>query len=464
MDDLNSQTFWYKFLQRPEAQEAIKSDQEGMVKELSTAMEHDMCEKRRELSAQISECSSEFKKMIHPIIKYGMVQKILYSTLQSCKDENINFCDKISNSQSLFNQMSQLRNIYDASPNDILDIEKKWEKIIENANNDEQQPWIPQISKGKRKLDAYMLKDHLQLGEQMNADGRDAYTKNDWESALLKYTQAVRLFEWVEASNKNDQMYLDEVYLRALKNRAAAALKLNKWQEAIESTTEALRVDDMDMKALYRRGKALSCLGKTKQAKEDFKKIIKHPLPDWTCKNAAKEALNNIDIIESNDKSKTRRMMTDGFKSEIFSTGRPTSSGGSSTSTIAPLEDDSTPVSSSRTNSPTIPESKRILSKEDVLRLLTDLKSAYQTNEMTERLYQIRRDADFEEQRILRRLRKVLPEIQTPILRNFGFDDENHNTNRMNMEKAVSQWYMEPQVKQLSKEIMQTIHGDLYDE
>lgn len=67
----------------------------------------------------------------------------------------------------------------------------------------------------------------------MMADGRDAYSGADFETALIRFTQGVQLLNWVKAERSEDQVRIDDLYLTFLRNQAQAALMLEKYQEAI---------------------------------------------------------------------------------------------------------------------------------------------------------------------------------------------------------------------------------------
>eukprot|EP01066_Platyproteum_vivax_P007128 Platyproteum_vivax@DN2717_c0_g1_i1.p1 len=463
MDQMNTQAFWYNFMKRPEAQAALEHDQKEQLLEVKEALEKDREKKRKELAEELAKCGPEFQRIISPIIKFHMVQKILLGTLEDSRKENIDFADKVSNNVHLQDQMRVLAKEFEASPDNLVEIEQKWNKVMKDAEEDPNRlardaddTWIPQLTKNKRKLDAHMLKDHLQLGTQMNNDGKEAYEKKDFTTALTKYTQAVRLYEWIEATNPNDQVYLNEEYIRSLKNRAAAALQLHQYHEVIEACTEALKLDDLDLKALYRRATAYVFLGKTEEARTDYNNIIRNPLPDWDAKDAAKKGLEKIAKVEEKHRKTTHKMLKTGFEQGVFGDDRQTKeSVGEQKGTTS---QESTPTSSSK------PVEDRTLNLEQVTGLMDELLTAYQTEDFTQKMYQIRKDADYEEGRILRRLRKILPEVQGPILTKYGFENEDHDKNRMAMEKAVSEWNDSETIKAKSRQIMQIIYGDLWDD
>eukprot|EP00933_Yihiella_yeosuensis_P034588 TRINITY_DN28069_c0_g1_i1.p1 TRINITY_DN28069_c0_g1~~TRINITY_DN28069_c0_g1_i1.p1 ORF type:complete len:564 (-),score=119.53 TRINITY_DN28069_c0_g1_i1:268-1920(-) len=58
-----------------------------------------------------------------------------------------------------------------------------------------------------------------------------------------------------------------------LANRALALMKLERWIEVLNDCDEALAMDPQHKKALYRRGKALMCLGRYQEAAETLREL-----------------------------------------------------------------------------------------------------------------------------------------------------------------------------------------------
>eukprot|EP00919_Chromeraceae_sp_WS-2016_P025886 GHVR01061191.1.p1 GENE.GHVR01061191.1~~GHVR01061191.1.p1 ORF type:complete len:142 (+),score=25.21 GHVR01061191.1:793-1218(+) len=101
-------------------------------------------------------------------------------------------------------------------------------------------------------------------------------------------------------------------------------------------------------------------------------------------------------------------------------------------------------------------------SRDECIALLTDIIDTYNSPEFQEKLMELRDAADFEEHRILKRLRNsLLPEFQGPILDRYGFSGDTFQEKKKDMENAVGYWRVrDDSVKVLSKEAMQVIMGD----
>lgn len=89
------------------------------------------------------------------------------------------------------------------------------------------------ISKGKRPLDIQALEEHLVFGERLAREGREAYAVRDYDIAFMRFKQGVELLNWIKAKDPVRQRCVDDMYCMFLRNVAQAALKLEKYQEAI---------------------------------------------------------------------------------------------------------------------------------------------------------------------------------------------------------------------------------------
>ncbi|XP_041971496.1 protein unc-45 homolog B [Aricia agestis] len=100
--------------------------------------------------------------------------------------------------------------------------------------------------------------------ESCKNQGNECFKSNNFEEAVSLYSKAVNLSD---KGTRERATYL--------KNRAAAYLKLNKFNETIADCDEALEVIPEDPKALYRRAQALESVKKFEEAYRDAQSIFK---------------------------------------------------------------------------------------------------------------------------------------------------------------------------------------------
>ncbi|KAH7952766.1 hypothetical protein HPB49_000960 [Dermacentor silvarum] len=92
-------------------------------------------------------------------------------------------------------------------------------------------------------------------------EGNDLFKAGDFVGALDKYTKALSIVDSRERAV-------------LLNNRAAANLKLRRYEDALKDTSEVLELNPMDVKALFRRSQAYEALGKTDEAFKDARKLL----------------------------------------------------------------------------------------------------------------------------------------------------------------------------------------------
>ncbi|EFA05696.1 protein unc-45 homolog B [Tribolium castaneum] len=95
-------------------------------------------------------------------------------------------------------------------------------------------------------------------------EGNAAFKSGNWDSAAKLYTKAINL----ETSESRDLSVF-------LKNRAAAYLKLGKFEEALSDCDRSLEIVPRDPKALFRRCQALEALERFEEAYRDATQIFK---------------------------------------------------------------------------------------------------------------------------------------------------------------------------------------------
>lgn len=95
-------------------------------------------------------------------------------------------------------------------------------------------------------------------------EGNEAFKAGKWNEAVKLYTKAINL----TAAETNELA----IYL---KNRAAAYLKLNRHEEALEDCDKSLEITPNDPKGLFRRCQALEGLKRYEEAYRDATQIFK---------------------------------------------------------------------------------------------------------------------------------------------------------------------------------------------
>lgn len=99
--------------------------------------------------------------------------------------------------------------------------------------------------------------------EKYKEQGNEAFKNNKWDEAIEKYTEAIKI---AESDSRELSVYL--------KNRAAAYLKLEKYEKALKDCDASLAIVSTDPKALFRRSQALEQLERFEEAYRDARQVL----------------------------------------------------------------------------------------------------------------------------------------------------------------------------------------------
>uniref|UniRef100_A0A3Q1HP54 Peptidyl-prolyl cis-trans isomerase D n=1 Tax=Anabas testudineus TaxID=64144 RepID=A0A3Q1HP54_ANATE len=97
----------------------------------------------------------------------------------------------------------------------------------------------------------------LSVAEDVKNTGNNLFKNQDWKAAVNKYSKALRYLEVSGDQVEEDaQKKLEPIALSCFLNTAACKLKMQLWQDALDSCDEALELDTGNTKALFRRAQA----------------------------------------------------------------------------------------------------------------------------------------------------------------------------------------------------------------
>ncbi|XP_042348700.1 peptidyl-prolyl cis-trans isomerase D [Plectropomus leopardus] len=113
----------------------------------------------------------------------------------------------------------------------------------------------------------------LSVAEDVKNIGNTLFKNQDWKAAVNKYGKALRYLEVSgELLEEGAQKKLEPTALSCFLNTAACNLKMQLWQDAVDSCNEALELDQANTKALFRRAQAWQGLKENSKAMTDLKK------------------------------------------------------------------------------------------------------------------------------------------------------------------------------------------------
>ena len=111
------------------------------------------------------------------------------------------------------------------------------------------------------------------------------------------FTEAISCYSEAVSTEKNRNSETETSILSDLYNNTAQCfLKLQKYQEALEATSQCLQLSPDNIKALFRRSQALRHLGQLQEAHDDATKLMEME----PCNGAIKNLLDRPTMTDSN--------------------------------------------------------------------------------------------------------------------------------------------------------------------
>jgi len=129
---------------------------------------------------------------------------------------------------------------------------------------------------------------------RLKSEGTEAFKSKTFSVAAEKYELASTYVEEVgnnkkEEASEKELKEAEDLVLSCSNNASLCFQKLGNWPSAVDAANSALRLDKVNVKALYNRAKAYLHLGKFKQASEDIKNALKEEPKNASVRRLYKE-------------------------------------------------------------------------------------------------------------------------------------------------------------------------------
>ncbi|XP_061580800.1 peptidyl-prolyl cis-trans isomerase D [Cololabis saira] len=143
----------------------------------------------------------------------------------------------------------------------------------------------------------------LSVAEDVKNIGNNLFKSQNWKGAVNKYSKALRYLEMSgDLVEEEAQKKLEPTVVSCFLNTAACNLKMQLWQDALDSCTEALELNEANTKALFRRAQAWQGLKEFEKALVDLKKAQVIAPEDKAINNEMKKV--HLKIQEEKEKEK----------------------------------------------------------------------------------------------------------------------------------------------------------------
>jgi len=294
---------------------------------------------------------------------------------------------------------------------------------------------------------------------------------------------------------------LKVMHRACLNNKANAALKMDHWQQALQASESALRIKQDDEKALFRKAQALEGLGRTTEALEALAEVeqIAEDLPD----DIRESIMEDVETTREHIRDVERRAAADfgqmlkkmGDK-EVFGGGRflpdgsspPPALTGDEERQLKRMKDKQEYLAAKakyeaeqrkqagkpalELNAVHMPTPNRpaalgqrssvqrsvTLTRAQAEQLLQELLTAYSCESFQQKVHTEAREASFEMQPFLRRLKRCAFSVQEPVLQKWGFDPTEEGLQEMMLCLGDHTLRSEP-LRKLADETTKMLYG-----
>ena len=105
------------------------------------------------------------------------------------------------------------------------------------------------------------------------AEGNTAFGAKTFDEALVHYKEALDYISYFYSDEEKKSIF--SLHLSCNLNAAASCVKLEKWKDAIKYADDALKLEETNVKAMWRKAQALRSQGDTDDAKDVVIKAIR---------------------------------------------------------------------------------------------------------------------------------------------------------------------------------------------
>ena len=410
--------FWNNAARKPHMKALLQSDDHWKLRRNTWLEQYQQVKEsndfRREIADSLEECSMGTRRLLAPILHCRPVESHLMNVLGQAKEREVPFPQLVESPE---NQriLMDFRNTFDHEG------EAGIYRIFQDWHNREikQSETSKQIVKAESSMKE--VHDGLSFATKYRKDGLVEWEKGNHEDALKAWRLGCDALERIRVPHTHwsEQKFFNDVKLALLKNRALAALKLNSWQEALDSSEQVLKLDDEDHKAWFRKACALEGLGRLKEVEAclamiDGIAVGRADRDRLERETSAKR--EKVKALISKDEASQQRMLQLGLQQGLFSEDRKDVVKNSLAIEAPPTVD----VKAER--KPQLDDSTRKrLTKEGAEDMLKELESVYSESNFREQVRKLARDVHDKDEFTCYLARVALP-VQKPVLEHWGFE------------------------------------------
>lgn len=458
--------FWDNVARRPYARALLRSEEHWRMRKNTWLQQFQSVQElnkyRAENVERLESCSMEMRRLCLPMMKYKIVELYLMQIAKQSVERGVPFAQLIETAENR-RQLLQFRATADIDgEKGATDLFLAWDAQNVRYNADEKEKEERQQRPPTSVLE---LNEALAFGLKCKKDGVLEWEKGNHEEALRSWREGHKTLRKliVPATHPVERQQLDEVHIAVLKNLSQAAIKLGHWNEGLEAAENALKIDDEDHKAWFRRACALEGLGRLDEIEECLQRIDEISVGRSDQERLQKdtqtkrEKVQELKILEE---ATQKRMFERGMEKSLWSEQR-------SRTNNLPLRAKvpGPPAISQKVKVKPLDEGKRKrLTRDGVEDMLKDLSEAYKDSTFRGQVRKLARDVH-DQAEFLCYLGKVALSVQKPVLEKWGFEASEYGVNEMTRAIQDHTRGKDPdlELRAQAEMTMRDLYGEFYD-
>jgi hypothetical protein len=139
--------------------------------------------------------------------------------------------------------------------------------------------------------------------------GNTFFEEGQYDRALIQYKQAMVVYEYTFPEDDETWKVIDKIRFNCNLNVAASANELGLWSETIQNCYEALKIDPVNVKALYRRAQAHRRMDNFEEAKVDLLAALRQRPHDFQLREELALLKSQIKAYKENSKAMAEKMI-----------------------------------------------------------------------------------------------------------------------------------------------------------
>lgn len=451
--------FWNNAARKPHMKALLQSDDHWKLRKNTWLEQFQQVKQsndfRREVADALEECSMATRRLVGPILHCRPVESHLMQVVGQAKERGVPFPQLVETAE---NQriLMDFRNTFDHEGEaGIHRIFQDWHQreIKQSEERRSQLAIVPGESSMKE------LQDGLAFASKYRKDGLVEWERGNHEDALKAWRLGCEALQRIRVpdTHPSEQKFFSEVKIALLKNRALAALKLNSWQEALDSSEQVLKLDDQDHKAWFRKACALEGLGRLQEVEACLSMIDSIAVGRPDRDRLEQETMvkrEKVKALIDRDQVSQQRMLRLGLQKCLFSEEREASTA----TNDAALED---AAQLPRVQVPRVDDlTRKRLTKDGAEDMLKALELAYSDATFREQVRKLARDVRNKDEFSLYLSKVALP-IQQPVLERWGFEATEVGVIEMQMAIEDHTKHCD-QLKRRATQTQRVLYGEMY--